>query len=348
LKIGIYGAPYSGKTTIFKLLVGNVNEEIGMAKVPDERVDFLSSIYKPKKTTYASIEFVDLPGLSPDLPRKEKNQILSKIQNVDALLWVIRAFEDESVPRYFEDAGKEVEYLHDELLIRDLEIAETNIEKLKNSKRKLSREEERQLQALERCAAALNDEKFVKLIDLSEDEKKALSSFGFFTMKESIVAVNLDEESFRKKTYKGKEKVKEIVDENSLALMEMCGKLEMEINELEEDERREFLNDLGLKESGIDRLARVVYSKLGLISFFTVGEDEVKAWTIKKGTNFKKAAGKIHTDIERGFIRAEVVKYSDMKEFKSMKEIKAKGLMKLEGKDSIVEDGDIVNIRFNV
>jgi GTP-binding protein YchF len=348
LKIGIYGAPYSGKTTIFKLLVGDVNEEIGIAKVPDERVDFLSSIYEPKKTTYATMEFVDLPGLSPELPRKEKNQILSKIQNVDALLWVIRAFEDESVPRYFDDAAKESEYLHDELLIRDLEIAETNIEKLKNAKKKLSREEEHQLQALEKCEKALNDGKFVKLIELSEDEKKALSSFGFFTMKESIVVVNLDEESFRSKNYAGKEKIEEIVNENSLAMMEMCGKLEMEINELEEDERKEFLNDLGLKESGIDRLAKVVYSSLGLISFFTVGKDEVRAWTIKKGTNFKKAAGKIHTDIERGFIRAEVVKYSDMKELGSMKEIKAKGLMKLEGKESIVEDGDIVNIRFNV
>ncbi len=348
MKIGIYGAPYAGKTTIFKLLVGDVNEEIGMAKVPDERVDFLSDMYKPKKTTYATMEFVDLPGLSPDLPRKEKNQILSKIQNVDALLWVVRAFEDESVPRYFEDAGKEIEYLHDELLIRDLEIAETNIEKLKNAKRKLSRDEEQQLQSLEKCSKALNDGIFVKLIELSEDERKALSSFGFFTMKESVVAINLDEGSFKSKAYKGKEKVEEIVRNNSLAMMEMCGKLEMEINELEEDERKEFLNDLGLKESGISRLARVVYSTLGLISFFTVGEDEVRAWTIKKGTNFKKAAGKIHTDIERGFIRAEVVKYSDMKEFKSMKEIKAKGLMKLEGKDSIVEDGDIVNIRFNV
>ncbi len=348
MKIGIYGAPYSGKTTVFKLLVGEINESIGVAKIHDRRVDYLSEMYNPKKTTYATMEFVDLPGLSPELPRKEKNQILGKIQNVDALLWVVRAFQDESVPSYFNDAGKESEYLHDELLIRDLDMAETNIEKLKNAKRKLTREEEHQLLALEKCESALNDGKFVNLIDLSDDEKRALSSFGFFTMKKSIVAVNLDEESFRKNSYKGKEKVNDIVNENSLSMIEMCGKLEMEINELEEDERKEFLNDLGLKESGIERLAKIVYSSLDLISFFTVGEDEVKAWTIKKGMNFKKAAGKIHTDIERGFIRAEVIKFSDMEKMGSMKEIKANGLLRLEGKDSIVEDGDIVNIRFNV
>ncbi len=348
MKIGIYGAPYSGKTTIFKLLVGDVNEEIGIAKIHDERVDFLSELYTPKKTTYATIEFVDLPGLSPELPRKEKNQILGKIQNVDALLWVVRAFRNESVPRYFENAAKEVVYLRDELLIRDLEIVDTNIEKLKNAKRKLSRQEEEQLVALEKCEETLNNGKFVKLLELSEDEKKLLSPFGFFTMKESIISVNLDEPAFKSRKYEGKESIEKIIEENDLHMMEMCGKLEMEINELEEDERKEFLSDLGLKESGIDRLAKVVYSALGLISFFTVGEDEVKAWTIKKGTNFKKAAGKIHSDIERGFIRAEVAKFSDMKAYASMKEIKAKGLLKLEGKDSIVEDGDIVNIRFNV
>ncbi len=322
MKIGIYGAPYSGKTTIFKLLVGEISDQVGIAKIHDERVDFLSKLYNPKKTTYATIEFVDLPGLSPELPKKEKNQILGKIQNVDALLWVVRAFEDESVPRYFNNTGKEIEYLHDELLIRDLDIAETNIEKLKNAKRKLTREEEHQLQALEKCESALSEEKFVKLIDLSDDERHTLSPFGFFTMKESIVAMNLDEESFRKKSYVGEEKVNEIVGANSLAMIEMCGKLEMEINELEESERTEFLSDLGLVESGIERLAKVVYSALGLISFFTVGKDEVKAWTIKNGTNFKKAAGKIHTDIERGFIRAEVVKFSDMIEIGSVKEIK--------------------------
>ena len=348
LKIGIYGAPYSGKTTVFKLLVGEINEPVGVAKIHDRRVDYLSKMYNPKKTTYATIEFVDLPGLSPELPRKEKSQILGKIQNVDALLWVIRGFKDESVPRYFENAAKEAEYLYEELLIRDLDIAETNIQKLKDAKRKLSQTETQQLQALEKCERELNEEKFVKLVELSEDEKHALSPFGFFTMKESIIAVNLDEDSFKAHNYDGRDNLEKLAKDNSIAMMDVCGKLEMEINELDESEREEFLKDLGLKESGIERLAKVVYSALGLISFFTVGEDEVKAWTIKKGTNFKKAAGKIHTDIERGFIRAEVVKFSDMEKIGSMKEIKANGLLRLEGKDSIVEDGDIVNIRFNV
>ncbi|MCL4408550.1 MAG: YchF family ATPase [Thermotogae bacterium] len=349
MKVGIYGAPFSGKTTVFKLLVGtDVNDEIGVAKVRDERVDFLSKMFNPKKTTYATTELVDLPGLSPELSRKDKNQILMKIQNVDAVLWIIRAFEDESVPKYFDDASKEVQYLRDELLVRDLEIAESNVEKLKNAKRKLSTVEETQLKALEKCLITLNDDKFAKLADLSDDEKKILNAFSLFTLLESVIVVNLDENAFRSHDYKGKEGVKKVAEENGFSMMEVCGKLEMEINDLEESERVEFLKDLGLTESGIQRLSKVLYSSLGLISFFTAGEDETKAWTIKRGLTFKEAAGKIHTDLERGFIRAEVVKFEDLKRLGSMKEIKTNGLMKLEGKDSIVEDGDIVNVRFSV
>uniref|UniRef100_A0A7V3RE06 Redox-regulated ATPase YchF n=1 Tax=Mesoaciditoga lauensis TaxID=1495039 RepID=A0A7V3RE06_9BACT len=349
MRIGIYGAPFSGKTTVFKLLVGNdANEEMGIAKIRDERIDFLSKLFNPKKTTYATIELVDLPGLSPELSRKDKNQILMKIQNVDAILWVIRAFDDESVARYFDDPGKEAGYLRDELLVRDLEIAESNIEKLKNAKRKLSQIEEMQLKALEKCELALNEGKFVKLTDLSAEEKNLLNSFDFFTLLESVIVVNLDEKSFRAHDYKGKASIEKLARENSLSMMEVCGKLEMEMNELDEEEKLEFLKDLGLSESGIQRLSKVLYSSLGLISFFTSGEDEVRAWTIKKGTTFKGAAGKIHTDLERGFIRAEVVKFDDLKKLGSMKEIKANGLMRLEGKDSIVEDGEIINVRFSV
>ncbi|BBJ27576.1 DUF933 domain-containing protein [Athalassotoga saccharophila] len=348
MKVGIYGAPYSGKTTVFRLLVGSQTENVGIAKIHDERIDFLSRMFNPKKTTYATIELVDLPGLSPELSRKDKNQILMKIQNVDAILWVIRAFEDESVPSYFGDPAKECEYLRDELLVRDLEIAESNVEKLKNAKRKLSLNEELQLKALEKSLNALNEGKFVKLADLNDEERKILNSFSFFTLLESVIVVNLDEKSFRSHDYKGKEGIQRIANENNFAMIEVCGKLEMEINELDENEKYEFLKDLGLTESGIERLSKVLYSSLGLISFFTAGEDEVRAWTIKRGTTFKEAAGKIHTDLERGFIRAEVVKFDDLKKLGSMKEIKANGLMRLEGKDSIVEDGDIVNVRFSV
>ncbi len=348
MKVGIYGAPFSGKTTVFKLLVGDQSEEVGVARVRDERIDYLSRLFSPKKTTYATIEVVDLPGLSPDLSRKEKNQTLMKIQNVDAILWVVRAFDDEAVARYFDDAGKEAEYLRDELIVRDLEIAESNIEKLKNAKRKLTPAEEIQLKALEKCEITLNEGKFIKLADLSDEEKRVLASFDFFTLLESVIVVNLDEGAFRSHEYNGKEMVTRIAKENSLSMMEVCGKLEMELNELDEAERMEFLKDLGLEESGIQRLSKVLYSSLGLISFFTAGDDEVKAWTIKCGTTFKEAAGKIHTDLERGFIRAEVVKFDDLKRLGSMKEIKAGGLMRLEGKDSVVEDGEIVNVRFSV
>jgi len=194
----------------------------------------------------------------------------------------------------------------------------------------------------------LSDDRFLSNLGFSEDEIKKISGFSFYTLKPIIIVLNLSEEQFKAKSYSQKEELSKVIQDGNMASLNICGKMEMEISELEPGERQIFLEDLGLKESGIERLSRVGYKHLGLISFFTVGEDEVKAWTIRKGTIAKKAAGKVHSDIERGFIRAEIARYQDLVALGSMHAVKEKGLLKIEGKDAIIEDGDIINFRFNV
>jgi len=357
MKIGIVGMPLTGKTTLFNLLTGQHKEtsaysskgtkNMGVATVYDQRVDFLTSIYHPKKTTYAAIEFVDIGGISPELPAKEKAEIFSLIQDAEALLFVIRLFEDPTIAGE-KDPIVQLENLKCELLLRDLGVVENRIERLKKSKKKLTHEELVEIEILEKCNQGLSDDQFLSNLEFSEDEIKKISGFSFYTLKPIITALNLGEEQFKTKSYSQKEKLVQVIQDGDMASLNICGKTEMEISELEPDERQIFLEDLGLKESGIERLSRVCYKHLGLISFFTVGEDEVKAWTIRKGTIAKKAAGKVHSDIERGFIRAEIVRYQDLVTLDSMHAIKEKGLLKIEGKDAIIEDGDIVNFRFNV
>jgi len=357
MKIGIVGMPLTGKTTLFNLLTGQHKEtsaysskgtkNIGVATVYDQRVDFLTSIYHPKKTTYASIEFVDIGGISPELPTKEKVEIFNLILDAEALLFVIRLFEDPMVAGE-KDPIVQVENLKCELLLRDLEVVENRIERVKKSKKKLTHEELVEIEILEKCNQGLSDNQFLSNLEFSEDEIKKISSFSFYTLKPIIITLNLSEEQFKTKSYSQKEKLGKIIQDGNMASLNICGKMEMEISELEPDERQIFLDDLGLKESGIERLSRVCYKHLGLISFFTVGEDEVKAWTIREGTIAKKAAGKVHSDIERGFIRAEIARYQDLVPLGSMHAVKEKGLLKIEGKDAIIEDGDIINFRFNV
>jgi len=221
------------------------------------------------------------------------------------------------------------------------------LERLKKSKKKLTHEELVEMEILEKCNQGLSDDQFLSNLEFSEDEIKKISGFSFYTPKPIIVALNLGEEQFRTKSYPQKEKLVQVVRNGNMASLNICGKMEMEISELEPDERQLFLEDLGLKESGIERLSRVCYKHLGLISFFTMGEDEAKTWTIKKGTHAVKA-GKVHSDIERGFIRAEIARYQDLVTLGSVHAIKEKGLLKIEGKDAIIEDGDIINFRFNV
>ncbi len=357
MKIGILGMPLAGKTTLFNLLTGQNKEvsafpskgtkNIGVATVYDHRVDFLSSLFTPKKTTYSTIEFIDIGGISPELPSKEKTEIFSFIQDVDALLFAIRLFEDPAVAGE-KDPVVQVENLRYELLLRDLEVVENRLGRLKRSKKELTHDELIEEEILEKCNQYLSDDNFLSNFEFTEDEIKRISNFSFYTLKPIIIALNLSEEQFRSNVFPRKEELNQLIKDNNMVSIDICGKMEMEISQLEPEERQVFLEDLGLKESGIERLCRIGYEHLGLITFFTVVKDEVRAWTIKNGTHAVKAAGKVHSDIERGFIRAEIVKYQDLVTLGSMHAVKEKGLLKIEGKDTIIEDGDIINFRFNV
>ncbi|MHC2994505.1 MAG: redox-regulated ATPase YchF [Candidatus Atribacteria bacterium] len=357
MKIGILGMPLAGKTTLFNLLTGQNKEistfpskgtkNIGIATVYDQRVDFLSSLYHPKRTTYATIEFIDIGGISPELPLKEKAEIFSLIQDVDALLCAIRLFEDPSVAGE-KDPVVQVENLRYELLLKDLEVVENRLDRLKKSKKELTHDESIEIEILEKCDQYLSNDKFLSSFEFTEDEIKRISGFSFYTLKPIIIALNLSEEQFRSNVFPRKDELNQLIKDNNIVSIDICGKMEMEISQLEPEERQVFLEDLGLKESGIERLCRIGYEHLGLITFFTVVKDEVRAWTIKKGTHAVKAAGKVHSDMERGFIRAEITRYQDLVNLGSIHKIKEKGLLKIEGKDALIEDGDIINFRFNV
>lgn len=357
MKIGILGMPLAGKTTLFNLLTDQNKEistfpskgikNIGIATVYDHRVDFLSSLYHPKRTTYATIEFIDIGGISPELPSKEKAEIFNLVQDADALLFAIRLFEDPAIAGE-KDPIVQVENLRYELLLKDLEVVENRLDRLKKLKKELTHDESIEIEILEKCDQYLSDDKFLSSFEFTEDEIKRISGFSFYTLKPIIIALNLSEEQFRSNVFPRKDELNQLIKDNNIVSIDICGKMEMEISQLEPEERQVFLEDLGLKESGIERLCRIGYEHLGLITFFTVVKDEVRAWTIKKGTHAVKAAGKVHSDMERGFIRAEIVKYQDLVNLGSMHKVQEKGLLKIEGKDALIEDGDIINFRFNV
>lgn len=351
-----------GKTTIFNLLTGagaatsnfltgKAETNSGVARMPDIRVDFLSGMYKPRKTTHAQIHFSDVPGLvrGSSQGKGVGNQFLNAIRNVDMLAHVVRAFENRDVPHVDDDINplRDIETIHMELLFADMEIVERRIERIKGGK-KVKKENLIELEVLEKCLGALEEERPIGSLALSDDERLVLKNYSFLTEKPLLLVINIDEQQFKNQEYPFKSELVSYAAARGLPVLEISGRIEMEISQLPEEDKELFLADLGIAQSGIDRLARAAYEYLGLISFFTVGEDEVKAWTIQRGTDAKRAAGKIHSDIERGFIKAEVVKYADLKEIASMSKIKEKGLFHLEGKEYIVQDGDVINFRFNV
>ena len=362
LNCGLIGLPMVGKTTIFnlltgagletsKFLTGKTETNVSTARVPDDRVAFLSELYKPKKTTYAQIQFSDVPGLVRGSSQGQGvgNQFLNTIRNVDMLAHVVRAFQDDQLLHVDGDINplRDVETINLELLFADMEVLEKRIERIKAGK-KVKKEHLQELEVLAKCLDALENEVSISRLELTDEDKAVLKNFSFLTEKPLVLVVNTDEDQFKTKDYPGREDLMAYAAEQGLPVLEICGKIEMEIGSLPEEDKELFFADLGIDESGIDRLARTAYDFLGLLSFFTVGDDEVKAWTIKRETDARRAAGKIHSDIERGFIKAEVVKYKDISELGNMAKVKEKGLFRLESKDYVVVDGDIINFRFNV
>ncbi|KLO25135.1 redox-regulated ATPase YchF [Marinitoga sp. 1155] len=358
MKIGILGLPLTGKTTIFSLLTNKPYDgsykkdaEERVANVRDERIEKLAEMYNPKKTVYATLNFIDIPSYNPAADRKEKNRILQMIQTVDAIILVVRAFENDSVPfpEGAESPVDQLDTLKTEMIIRDLEVVENRLSRLieQNKKKKPTKEEERQVKILEEIKPILEDGKFASKIELSDEDKKLISSLALFTLKPIIVVVNVDEDQLMEEEYPEKEELVNACKDENFAYIEICGKTEADLVELDDDEREEFMKELGIERPGIDRLSKIVYDHLGLITFFTVGEDEVRAWTINQGTTMKKAAGKIHTDLEKGFVKAEVMHYEDLINLGSEDEVKKAGLWRLAGKEEIVKDGEILTIRAN-
>lgn len=358
MKIGILGLKSTGKSTVFSLLTDSVFDGSyktdaveKTAKVKDERIDFFSGMYLPKKTTYATLNFIDIPGFDSKSDQKEKTRILQMIQAVDSIILVVRAFESTVIP-WPEDNDttlKQLETLRTELVIRDMEVVENRLERLQadKKKKKLTPETEKEEALLERIKQELDNGDFSSKLSINDDEKKLISSLALLTLKPIIVLLNIDEEQLKNASYKGREDILTDCEKQNFAYLELCGRIESDLVELSPEEKEVFMTELGIKKPGIDTLSKIVYDHIGLISFFTVGQDEVRAWTIEKNTSMKKAAGKIHSDLEKGFVKAEVMKSKDLIEYKSEEVLKSKGLWKLAGKDEIVQDGDILNIRAN-
>lgn len=361
MKIGIIGLPMAGKTTVFNLLTqarqetsaylsGRRETNVGVARVPDKRIDFLSAMYHPKKTTYATIDVFDVVGLvrGSSAGQGVGNEFLNVIRDADALIHVVRAFANPDVVHVEGsiDPWRDLQTVNYELLLADLDVVEKRIAKIQSGKKRPEHEVE--LSALAKCKAALEAEKAIHGIEFTPGEAAALRGFTFFTEKPVILVVNLDEAQFRADEYPGKVELAAWAAAQNVPLVPICGQLEADLIELSGEDRELFLADLGLTESGVERIARAAFQRLGLISFLTAGEDEVRAWPIRKGTCAKEAAGKVHSDIERGFIRAEVVAFNDLARLGTTAKVKEAGLFRLEGKEYVVQDGDIINYRFAV
>ncbi len=363
MKLGMVGLPNVGKSTLFNALTNSgaeaanypfctIEPNVGMVNVPDKRIDALSKIYAPDKITPAFLEFVDIAGLVKGASKGEGlgNKFLSNIREVDAIVHVVRCFEDIDIIHVDGDIGasRDIEVINLELIFSDIELVDRRIEKTK----KLTKSDKKyviELELFENLKSHLEAGFPARSFDIG-DNIDIMNSISLLSNKPIIYAANMCEDDFKKdiKTNKEYEAVCVIAKKENSCVLPICAKLEEEISSMDYDDKQMFLDELKLEQSGLDRIIREGYSALGLISYLTAGKQEVRAWTIEKGTKAPQAAGKIHTDFEKGFIRAEIVSYLDFIECGGMVGAKEKGLVRLEGKEYIVKDGDIILFRFNV
>ena len=362
LEVGIVGLPNVGKSTLFNAITKagaeaanypfcTIEPNVGVVAVPDPRLDVLTKLYSSKKTTPASVRFVDIAGLVKGASKGEGlgNKFLEHIRQVDAIAHVVRCFEDENITHVADtiDPLRDIDTIQTELCLADLDVVDKRLAKVAKLLKSGSKEAKLEAAVLERVKAALDEAKPARSLDLTDDELAAIRDANLLTLKPTLYVANVSEEELAQDNDYVKA-VRTLAAQEGAQVVVICAKVEEEIAELDAEEAKEFLADLGLESSGLDRLIHAAFDLLGLMTFLTAGADECRAWTIAKGTPAVKAAGKIHSDIERGFIRAEIVNYDDLIRLGSINAARDKGLVRLEGKDYIMQDGDVTYFRFNV